>query len=382
MQVCTDANMTPYIGNFFGGMSEFNEVIPPHVNEHYMYFDFISGFDCVTNESPRMTMSGRMPNMMMQNTFNSDHSCEPIDGQCGCSDPLCLFRYKRSEPVFDPFKISSDEFAEYYRELITKKNHAELKRNIVTIISRNLHNHLVTLVSVYEELGKKVQYGPLIFHGLLSTRVCHTKMIDFLLEKYFDGLIDLTIDSLDPLVTIDNYMNMNYYVDTHQKKNTYFLALDFTFENVLYFLRKCMSLDIPLPEFYLMHGRLESNTRSLAWVDLYAQIDKYPGLKLFFSSGIFQQLTKNIPYLLKLIECLIQNDQKSAIPSLTINLIRNLKYDYPLSMDKGDMIDLLKVTRENNLKINFQLMYPSTYLDEFSIENIIEMSDVKNTNGI
>jgi len=255
---------------------------------------------------------------------------------------------------------------------------------IYMCISRGNLEKLRTIFEVHEQSNVKIINGPVMMKEALYSKVNYQEIIDFLLDKYIDEVIEI------------EYLAENKYIQSVYVFND---CIKYPIENMKYLIDRCNQLDLKIPPIYINPKGYPSYEITSGFSvevkdDSHRDIKIYPHLgsgrsewiekikfwinaKKMSNSSVmvimnYDWLKKeaekaNYSNLIELIPYVIENEGLSYIPQpLTIK-------DFDFEDNKEELIKLINMAREYNIKIRINIDYPLDDIGDHSFENVMSV---------
>ena len=267
--------------------------------------------------------------------LSEDHHCSPNENLS--ESDFHIHKYKWHLPAFFvaypilPLHLLDDDRMDYLECVIKNNKYLELKGFIYsTIYQESSIHHLKMLFEVYELLNVKPLFGTLMFHYALTTKSALSTsgvIIDFLLTQYTESRIDMVLpnDEHKQLITQSHKLI--------QLNNSFICAEHFQSDKIEYFINQCNNHNIIIPNFYL--GSMnESGIDYNYWITLYEKSNSR--YKIFFTMKQIRNICWNLDILMKLLTVMIENDDKTLIPSLSIGTENQIMADLNCSFNIGE----------------------------------------------
>ena len=293
------------------------------------------------------------------------------------------FIFTINDPLYFP-NLTDAEFDVYFEMIITNNLYEEIKGITSTISYKSSFHHLKILFQVYDRLQLKPMYGSLMFHYVLSSEYhsTDTKMIiDFLLDKYANGQIEMVLEQSTATHFIDTYMHFAHFATNTIAKNVFLFASNFNTASITYFCNQCNTYDVRVPNF-ILDGVKDHSVDFNFWIEFYEKIDRYDGCKLILTTYQLDLLSYDLNLMFRFLTCVIDNGDKDFIDSFEIDMDPYNSYNSigTHRHTQSDFHKLVELVREYKFKVTFHISYTVDDLGDLSIENLLAVKRIGRLN--
>jgi hypothetical protein len=209
---------------------------------------------------------------------------------------------------------------------------------------------LELLFEVFEDLGKTNNLGYELFMAVLKDDILCKPVMDYLFDSYLAN-------------------NLFWY-----KEKTFTTAIEFKIPNVQYFFDKCVEHQVGLPEIKI--HPLQGQNQTTEWLNkikYWFKMKHNPdyGLDIIIDYTWIEQMAKNgnLEWVHEMILFLNDLDETKNIPELHFSNIH-------IETDKSDIMSIINLSRELDLKCFIRMDYPMCDLGDYSVENIVGIDKI------
>jgi|GEM_PF-3605405 len=255
----------------------------------------------------------------------------------------------------------------------------------LAITEGDIHK-LKIIFDTYLLCNKEIIYGPLMFREAFYSTENYRENIDFLLEKYAEGVIKMDYPEKNMPHNLINFYGKEMK-DMLNKFMSKIYVLDKCFNypipNMAYFIEKCSQLDLTIPTIEVNSDEkiepIDQNSTLFTpdWIEkmkfwIEATKNSCPKRQIKINYDWLHNLAENADFT-KLLEILPKilnnNDNIGDIPQPIIIQSNPMCNKY----DKDEFKKLVEMSREYGLKMKMSIEYPFDDLGDYSVENVINL---------